>query len=232
MKQLAQRLQQSLGERQQGDSGRENSGFTLVELLVVMAIISALAGLITVSVSAARRSATKKNCSIQMQEMSSALTGYFSDWGDYPPSDLERFYDGDFAVTNNGLNDGVESMVAHLARQGKGGPYYVFKDENIANGDKDSLNDDDLRDQLNWIFGDNELREFVDPWDNPLVYIHNRNYDRGPFAIQTGEGERVSVSARQSQKLKTYEGLTTFQLFSLGPDGKFSSDEDGDDILP
>ena len=218
--------------QQQSFPERNREGFTLIELLVVIAIISVLAGLVTAGVGVARRKATRNQCSMEMQKLKSGIEAYFSDWGDYPPSDMERFYDGDFVVTSNGVNDGIEGCVAHLARQGKGGPYYEFEDESIANNDGDSLTNSEFREELDWIFGDAQLREVIDPYDNPLVYIHNRNYERGPWGVQNVEGEKVSVMARRSEKMKTFEGLTTYQLFSLGPDGKFGGEDGGDDLIP
>ena len=207
-----------------------HSGFTLVELLVVIAIIATLAGLITASVSVARRSATKKQAKMLIQELSAGLGNYLADWGDYPPSNMERYYEQDYAVVLDGVNTGVESLVAHLARQGKGGPYYEFKDEYVDNLDGDTLNDDALFEALDWVFGDRQLRELVDPWGNPYVYFHNSSYDDGPVTITALDKKRITVAPVRSEKTQMFQGLTTFQLMSLGPNGVFDGG-DGDDVV-
>ena len=206
------------------DPTRDTNGFTLVELLVVIAIIAALSGLITASLTAARRSAIKKNCRMEIDRIALALSTYMSDFGDYPPSDLERFYE----TIGNGINSGVECLLAHLCTQRKGGPYFEFKEDYLANADRDVLQDKDLLKELDWQFGDDQLREYNDPWGNPYVYIHNRDYDR-TFTIFDDEGRKVVVRAGRSSASATYHGPTTFQLYSLGPNGKYENGE-GDDI--
>ena len=62
------------------------SGFTLVELLVVIAIIGILVALLLPAVQAARESARRANCAINMHQLALALINYHSVARVYPPS--------------------------------------------------------------------------------------------------------------------------------------------------
>ncbi len=209
---------------------RTITGFTLVELLVVIAIISALAGLLVPMVKTAKVKAKKKNASNDINVLSLAMETYMTDWGDYPPTSLEVYDAG-----TNGINDGIESLLAHLTSRRKGGPYYEeYKEEQLENLDNDSLTNDELRAEINWIFGDAQLRELVDPFGNPYVYIHNGDYEYS-YQYQLGEeyeSKKVSVMAGRSAKTATFYAPLKFQIWSFGPNGRndTSSEDEGDDI--
>ncbi|MHC4544888.1 MAG: type II secretion system protein [Planctomycetota bacterium] len=65
---------------------REKTGFTLVELLTVLAIIALLVGLLIPSLTLIRNTAKKAKQRAQLTEISLALTAFRNDYGDYPPS--------------------------------------------------------------------------------------------------------------------------------------------------
>ncbi len=60
------------------------SGFTLVELLVVLAIIGLLASMAMPVYSRARESARQARCLSNLRQLGLALTMYVQDWGAYP----------------------------------------------------------------------------------------------------------------------------------------------------
>lgn len=64
---------------------RLRRGFTLVELLVVMAILGILAGLLAWGVNAARVSILKRAQALEVQSIASAVEAYRTKYGDYPP---------------------------------------------------------------------------------------------------------------------------------------------------
>ncbi len=70
-------------------AARSRPGFTLTELLVVLLIISVLAGMILGGVTVARRSASKTRTKAAIQLLGSAIAQYESEWGDYPPGNGE-----------------------------------------------------------------------------------------------------------------------------------------------
>ncbi len=67
---------------------RERRGLTLVELLVVLAIIGILAGLIVPAVQAAREAARRAQCSNNLKQIGLGLQNYQAAFGVYPPLDL------------------------------------------------------------------------------------------------------------------------------------------------
>ena len=71
--------------RSVGHLRRLRRGFTLVELLVVMAILGILAGLLAWGVNAARVSILKRAQAFELQSIASAVEAYRTKYGDYPP---------------------------------------------------------------------------------------------------------------------------------------------------
>ena len=55
--------------------------------------------------------------------------------------------------------------------------------------------------------------------------MHNRDYDKG--GTVNGNGQPATVKAHENEKTKQYSGLTSFQLYSAGPDGEVGT---GDDV--
>jgi prepilin-type N-terminal cleavage/methylation domain-containing protein len=66
------------------------AGFTLIEVLVVMAIILTLVALLAAGLNSAKKSAKQKATRALIGRIQSALENYFSDFRDYPPDG----YDG------------------------------------------------------------------------------------------------------------------------------------------
>jgi prepilin-type N-terminal cleavage/methylation domain-containing protein len=65
---------------------REKTGFTLVELLTVLAIIALLVSLLIPSLTLIRNTAKEAKQKSQLTEIGLALTAFRTDYGDYPPS--------------------------------------------------------------------------------------------------------------------------------------------------
>ncbi|HIG06159.1 MAG TPA: prepilin-type N-terminal cleavage/methylation domain-containing protein [Planctomycetes bacterium] len=206
------------------------AGFTLVELLVVIAIIGVLAGLGSKMVGFAIKSSSIGLAEQEMQRLVLGVETYQLDFGDYPPSSMEKEYE----ISGNGLDEGNESLVAHLASRSRGRSYFEFKEEFLENLDQDHLRNADLYQQMRWVFGDDQLREYVDPWGVPYVYMHNRDY--GIEYSVTQETGPVKIQAGTSLKTATFHEPLRFQIWSAGPDGihQMHSDEaaDSDDVAP
>jgi prepilin-type N-terminal cleavage/methylation domain-containing protein len=65
---------------------RNKTGFTLVELLTVIAIVAMLVSLLVPSLTLIRNTAKEAKQKVQLTEIGLALTAFRNDYGDYPPS--------------------------------------------------------------------------------------------------------------------------------------------------
>ena len=90
-------------------------GFTLVEMLVVIAIIGVLVGLLLPAVQAAREAARRMSCENNLKQLSIACHNYESAHGCFPPSAVI-----DFRLSNSANNEswGVHGRILPFLEQG------------------------------------------------------------------------------------------------------------------
>ena len=199
-------------------SSRGARAFTLAELLVVVAIIGILTALAIPVMSGVRRRSQTKATAAFMERIRLALESYSNDFGDYPPSQMTRA-----GVTGaNELNAGSELLVRCLTTSAKAGPYLEFDDASLGNTDGDSLSGS--ANPTKSVIRAQDLFEVVDVWGNPIMYLHNRDYERG--CEVSLPGGNVNVRGYEHEKTKQFAGLTTFQLWSAGVDGVAGTDDD------
>ena len=208
------------------DAGR--SAFTLIEMLVVMTIISLLAGLTLVGVQKAREAGYENVVKSDVSSLKSDIEGFRNAMGDYPPSSLT-----DIKIKGNGINDGNESLFAFLLTKKLGGPFASdLREDRWTNLDNDELTARQaktIQQEIDWTRGNNQLLEYVDFFGTPFIYLHNRDYETR-FKYRDAEGNTFEVAAQKNPATGTYYAPNSFQLWSLGPDGKNQNGE-GDDIV-
>jgi prepilin-type N-terminal cleavage/methylation domain-containing protein len=81
---------------------RSRVGFTLLELLTVIAIIGILAALLFPSVRAARVAANKAKTRVQFTQWAAAIEGFRSEYGYYPAFDPSNLVNGNAAPDMTG----------------------------------------------------------------------------------------------------------------------------------
>lgn len=195
-------------------------GFTLIEVLVVIAVIAILSAIAFPVLSSVKTRSKAKATKVLIENLKLKLEQYASDFGDYPPSNPKLV-----GLPSNGVNDGIECLVRCLTTRKKNGPYYEFPEEQLKNVDRDSLVSGNPTDST---MTSRELFEVVDGFGNPLVYLHNADYDTGHKVSVGDDGDTVSVKGVKSAKTGQFHGLRSFQLWSFGANGKNDDGEDDD----
>lgn len=208
----------------QGPRPKASSGFTLIEILVVIIIIGILASLIAIGVNSAIITAKTNASENIVHQIHSAADRYRVAFGDYPPSTLREIG----GSVPNETNNGIEALVACLATKKSGGPFYTPADEFYGNSDEDSLSG--TRNPTEWFFGDNQLREYVDAFGSPLTYVHHKDYGRPrpdflKYKFAAG-GPEKAITIDQSAATRTFASPTRYQIRSVGHDGAWGTADD------
>ena len=103
---------------------RKNAhGFTMVELLTVIAVIGILAGLLLAAVMTAKGGATRKTAQAFIMSISSHLEAYETEYGELPPGE--------------GGTDSAESLYKALTRDDGALEPFALKKEQIIDSDGD-----------------------------------------------------------------------------------------------
>lgn len=201
---------------------RRRGGFTLVELLVVIAILGILAGLLIAVVPGVFSSSNRKVALTEIRLLADALSTYEAHFNDYPPTKLG-------IGGSNGINEGIESLVACLSSKIGTGPYHAFEDtDRLLNLDKDKASGP-LSLLMDSTFTTADLFELTDPFGNPYVYFHGDDLAPETVGRYHIAGQVVDCQPGAPDKTGRYPGYGKYQIISAGPDGKYEGGG-GDDV--
>ena len=213
------------------------SGFTLIEILVVVSIIGVLAGLVGVMIAQSNQSAMKNTTVILLKTvLSSKIKMYEQEMGRYPSSNLGSLRKQGRKVKpwkevsmsdGNEVNACNEVLILQLRH-----PDFSKKlmDDDLQGIEPPfgNIDEDAFSSQPVGARGSDAM-EILDAWGSPIVYIYNADYGK-TMIIRNFEGDDVEVMARKRED-GTYYNESTFQLISLGPDGVQDEDAIGNDIM-
>ncbi len=202
-------------------------GFTLIEVMVVMAILASLVAATSLMVGIAMKKKAISTTQSTIMALRAALEQNHSAdlLGRYPPTRVSKLvfagFDGaKFGGEPNDTNVGIETLYVVFHLNGLRSPQNV--DDAIDN------TDDDKATTTAGNMQKPDLFEYVDAWGNPIVYINSADY-KDPSKVQKYKlknGTEVKVEPRKNAQTGEFRNADSYQLFSLGPDGVPGTDDD------
>ena len=218
---------------------RLESGFTLVEILVVLAILATLIGLVAALIPKAMVAKQKVRANTQVMNIGAALSLLKNDndqFGRYPLSRLRDMKIGKVQVgkelgQQNDINVGIEAV------------YFLLNNPDIqinqVTSDAEMIGntDNDVYRAAKGNAQDPFAREYLDAWGQPLAYFHCNDYKdpKGLTELRSVDERKIFVKPKRMKASAggNFKNPNSFQLFSVGPNGEQDPDEseDSDDIL-
>lgn len=192
-----------------------SAGFTLIEVLVVIAIIAVLLGILIPAVMSGRTAAEAGATAQFMNSLRTALIAYQRDHDAFPPSGADNLRDALLAPGDES-EDGHDGPGFKKQRGGSFyGPTYGPYME-IANAE-------DLDDQ----------KRFVDYWANVIHYATAKPGEFSDNQLWGGGNARFDLPGERPEKVDASElRAARFVLHSSGPDGQSGNeDQREDDII-
>jgi prepilin-type N-terminal cleavage/methylation domain-containing protein len=210
---------------------RRDGGFTLIEIMVVIAILASLIGAGSLMLSIATKKRMVTSTQGRLNALGAALEQLHNtdQLGRYPPTQLSKLqyqgFDGvKFTAGTNDTNVGIETLYVVFRLPGINVmPQGLDADDCIGNMD------DDKATAVIGKLAKPDLLEYLDAWGRPLVYFASADY-KDPskvelYVLEVG-GEKIKVHPKTNEKTGEFVRPDSFQLFSLGPDGKPDTDDD------
>ena len=206
---------------------KSENAFTLIEVLVVVSILGVLMGLVSVLVMrSGSHQATNDAKQLVEAYLPNMVERYYAEFNKWPPMTIKELNRTkawrDIAVPDNSTNECIECLVVALRH-----PDFTarLEDGDIPGKDPFGNTDEDIFTQVPHGSSKADAMEIIDPWGNPVVYIHKNNYAQ-PVEIINAAGDPVEVSAMKNAD-GVYYNQNKFQIICLGKDGQPGT---GDDI--
>ncbi len=145
------------------------SGFTLIELMMVVAIVAVLAGIMIAVISGTRHTANRKRAAVEIGAIALALDRYKVEFGEYPavsggstnPETMAKCLYQAVSGDGSDMIDGVTDGASSTGEAGSATDGLVFLDTAIYDRDKVRRNN------RGFVHADYYLQ---DPWGRPYRY--------------------------------------------------------------
>jgi len=228
-----------------GHAAGRRRGFSLIEILVVVAVILALIGILVPAMGQFQKHAKLANTNARLHAIATALEQYHTDFGMYPPSVSSNAYGGQTpgrgqAMLAQALMGYMPANVDGAGPSISGDPAFGFRTRQSALGGKiyGPYVANDPKSYKQTIQGVDE--SFLDPFDQEILYFRSTTFLRtapvtvtnifGTAAANAGAGPySYFVSDDCTQKAladNTFVAITTSP--SSAPAGFYKSISGGD----
>jgi prepilin-type N-terminal cleavage/methylation domain-containing protein len=216
---------------------RNESGFTLIELMVVISIVAVLVAAVSLGINVAMKQQQKTITQNRLNQIGGWIdqissadnlgraprTSTLKLRGPGTPKKAVKY--GETAGQPNSTNVGIETIFVAVAIPEFGGVTPPELDEQ-AYGNTD---DDDMGGQVGKL-PSLAMQEFVDAWGNPFVYFAAGDYknvkDMEDYLLDDGQETVVTAAPMVNATTGAFKRPDTFQLFSMGPDGQPGTEDD------
>jgi len=193
------------------------SGFTLLELMIVLVILAVLASAFLVVAGGVFQQSAERKCVSRLQQLAVMIEAYRTIEGEYPDDRLPA------AAATNQTNGASEAL------------YLAFYDPQftgeVPSQDWLTNTDGDQTSRTLTRLPSRELFELGDPWGNPIAYFESLHYadnqDRSYFAgLEDEDPEEQVAEPRRNARTGGFDQAGKFQLISAGADGLFGTEDD------
>ena len=209
-----------------------SGGFTLIEIMVVIAIIASLIGASSLMLSIANKKKMETETKSRLTALGAAIEQVRNadQLGRYPPTEIGKLFfsgfDGKkFGGQPNATNVGIETIYVVFRLPGINVPVTGLDAEDATG----NLDDDKAMSPVGKM-AKPDLFEYLDSWGNPLVYISATDYKDpsrvAEYVLGNSAHEHVKVAPKKNDKTGEFVRPDSYQLFSMGPDGKPDTDDD------
>lgn len=192
-----------------------SAGFTLIELMIVIAILGLLAAVLLPNIIGTRDAASEMATEGTFIQCADGGKKFSRKHGYFPPADLKHPEQGQQPnwKNDNGHNTGIESYVAFVSMSRSGGTDLSGLNESLTNTDED---DNGIEHSL---LGHKKRVEVADAWGTPLAYFTTFNMAKPQSVMGTDQ-------LPQPVSSKAVKGAGKWQFVSAGKDRTFGTDDD------